>query len=210
MVGEGDSFFLMDFGLAVYHSRDAKRITVRGTALGTPAYMPPEQAAGDLAGIGPWSDQYSAGVVLFHLLTGQLPFCKPLPAILTEIVSEAPPCPSALRPDLGPEMDRIVLKSLEKDPRARYRDCHEFAEALRNWSDRYTASVLTGAVRPGHMPKAGSWRSWKVWTAVGVVLTAIVLTAGGYFLWGNRGTGRERSPASPTTRHGERHIWQGD
>ncbi|HKI36715.1 MAG TPA: protein kinase, partial [Gemmataceae bacterium] len=107
MIGEGDCLFLMDFGLAVCQDQDASRITTGGTALGTPSYMPPEQAQGELKKIGPASDQYSAAVVLFHMLTGQLPFRKPMPAILHEIIATPAPRPSSLRKGLGADMDRI-------------------------------------------------------------------------------------------------------
>ncbi len=213
MVGDGDSMFLMDFGLAVCQAQDATRSTSTGAVLGTPAYMPPEQAEGNRAKIGPWSDQYSVGIILFHLLTGQLPFRKPLPAILTDIISTPPPAPSTLRPDLGPEIDRIVLKALEKDPQNRYRDCHEFAEVLRDWSGRYTAAVITGDQRlTGSELTRGVRGSSKVWAAVvGALLTAGLLGTGGYLLLrGGPSKSGKGAAAPPSSRKGEKSTWQGD
>jgi hypothetical protein len=175
--------------------------------------MSPEQAAGELANVGPWSDQYSAGVVLFHLLTGQVPFRKGFPAILIEIGTALPPPPSSLRPDLGPEMDRIVLRALEKDPSLRFRDCREFADVLRDWCGRYTAAVIGGSRAPAPPPRtSGAGVSSKVWAAVvGALLTAILLGAGGFFLFRHRDTGPGLSPSAPaTTPKGQRKNWEGE
>jgi serine/threonine-protein kinase len=210
MVGDGDSLFLMDFGLAVCQARDTSRITTSGMALGTPAYMPPEQARGDLASIGPWSDQYGAGVVLFHLLTGQVPFRAPLPALLGEIVSSPAPAPSSLRPDLGAELDRIVLKALEKDPGARHQDCRTLAEHLREWSRGSGTSVSSGRRLRGPATGAGSW-SKAAAIAAWAVLAAAVLSTAAYFLWPNKGGPAGRPPAASSPQHkGERNIWEGD
>src|SRR5262249_39081226 len=73
MIDAGGRPQIMDFGLAKRVDRDST-MTVEGALLGTPAYMPPEQARGEIDKIGPQSDQYSLGVVLYELLTGQKPF----------------------------------------------------------------------------------------------------------------------------------------
>jgi len=212
MIGEGDCLFLMDFGLAVCQDQDASRITTGGTALGTPSYMPPEQAQGELKKIGPASDQYSAAVVLFHMLTGQLPFRKPMPAILHEIIATPAPRPSSLRKGLGADMDRIVLRALQKNPGARYADCHEFATALREWSGRYTATVTGGAVGlPDVAVATGSGRSSKLWgILLGALLTAGLLGVGAYFLFFKKpGTvATPSSAAPPSTR--KKGPWQDD
>jgi serine/threonine protein kinase len=235
MVGDGDSIFLMDFGLAVCHDQDTSRITTNGTTLGTPAFMPPEQAEGEIAKIGPHSDQYSAGIVLYYLLTGQVPFRKPMPAILVEISQAAPPTLSSLRPDLDPELDRIVLKALEKDPRRRYPDCRSFANALRDWSQRFgsvaiagrmpssvsggrdlrdllsAATIVPGSAAPTTaMPAAGPRVTSKLWAvAAGALLTATLLAAGAYFLLRDKGT--SHAPTAPTThRKGQRDVWEGE
>jgi serine/threonine protein kinase len=198
MIGEGDNLFLMDFGLAVCQEQDASRITTGGTALGTPSYMPPEQAQGDLKKIGPASDQYSAGVVLFQMLTGQLPFRKPMPMILHEVISAPPPRPSSIRGGLGSELDRLVLRALEKEPRNRYPDCHAFANDLREWSSRYTATITGGAqglADLGSVPGSGRWL--KVLGLIGgALLTAALLAVGAYFFFKTRGT--NASPPTPT------------
>jgi serine/threonine protein kinase len=204
MVGDGDALFLMDFGLAACTRRDDSRVTTEGSLLGTPAYMPPEQAEGNLAAVGPWSDQYSAGVVLFHLLTGEVPFRKPFPAILGEIVAAPPPRPSALRPDLDAEIDALVLKALAKFPDDRHRDCREFADLLRDWAHRRTAGS-SGAVPlpapPSPVPTPGPRLGPMIWAlALGGLLTAALLGTGAAIFW---------SKSTPTTHPaGESQKWR--
>lgn len=230
MVGDGDSVFLMDFGLAVCQNQDSSRITTNGTTLGTPAFMPPEQAEGDLARIGPHSDQYSAGIVLYYLLTGQVPFRKPMPAILGEIITASPSRPSAFRPGLDPVLDQLVLRALEKDPRARYPDCRAFAEVLRGWSQRSLAGGISQATplpsaargdmhnllnaatvgaSAGTVPAAGPRTSSKIWAVVGgVLLAGTLLAATGYFVLGSKG---KRATTAPTTiRKGDKSTWEGE
>ncbi|MGH7223533.1 MAG: serine/threonine-protein kinase [Gemmataceae bacterium] len=234
LVGDGDSLFLMDFGLAVCHDQDTSRITTNGTTLGTPAFMPPEQAEGEIAKIGPHSDQYSAGIVLYYLLTGQVPFRKPMPAILTEIATVPAPRPTSLRPDLDPELDRIVLKALEKNTQARYPDCRTFADALRDWSQHggsvavggraasatggrdlqnllHAATIgAAGSLVPAAAPTTGPRAASKLWAVVaGALVTATLLVAAGYFLL--RDKGASHAPKAPTThRKGQRDIWEGE
>src|SRR5437763_1383379 len=95
---------LMDFGLA-RPEQDGEHLTSDGVVLGTPSYMAPEQAAGQAERIGPWTDLYSVGVVLYQMLTGRLPFEGPPLTVLAKIVHEAPPPPRGLRPDLDPELE---------------------------------------------------------------------------------------------------------
>jgi serine/threonine protein kinase len=123
--------FLIDFGLAV--PQELLRLTQAGAVLGTPAYMAPEQARGDLERIGPASDLYSAGVVLYQLLTGRLPFEGPLPVMLYNTVHTPAPPPSTHRPSLDLALDAIVLRALAKKPEERYGSGEEFSAALRTW-----------------------------------------------------------------------------
>src|SRR5262249_23076625 len=84
---------LTDFGLA-RPTDDAERLTSDGAVVGTPAYMAPEQAAGQPDRVGPWTDLYSVGVLLYRMLTGRLPFEGPGLAVLAQIVNDRPPPPS--------------------------------------------------------------------------------------------------------------------
>lgn len=119
-------FKLMDFGTAV--SDDMTRATQTGMALGTPAYMAPEQIGGKL---NPASDQYSLGVVAFLLLTGQKPFEAADPmALAWAHVHTPPPTPSEFQPELTKETDVVLLRMLAKQPQRRYATIREATAAL--------------------------------------------------------------------------------
>ncbi len=99
MIKENRQPVVMDFGLAVsLETSDQSRVTLEGTLLGSPAYMSPEQVLGKVKEIGPTSDIYSLGVILFEMLTGRVPFQGTVQSILAQIVSEDPPRPTELRP----------------------------------------------------------------------------------------------------------------
>jgi predicted Ser/Thr protein kinase len=122
---------LTDFGLA--HPAGEEHLTVDGAVLGTPAYMAPEQASGESAGVGPHSDLYSLGVVLYQMLTGRLPFEGSVLAVRSRVRTEAPPPPSRFRPDLDPGLEAIVLRAMAHRPEERYADARTFADDLQRW-----------------------------------------------------------------------------
>ena len=99
--------------------------------MGTPAYMAPEQAAGDVAAIGPATDIYALGTILYELLTGRLPFEGTVFERIRHVIATPPRPPSALLLGLDPRLDHICLKALAKRPADRFASCQEFADALR-------------------------------------------------------------------------------
>jgi serine/threonine protein kinase len=158
---------LMDFGLAARLVDDA-RLTHDGTILGTPLYMAPESCSGTSGSALPASDQYSLGVVLYELLTGQTPFAGPIQAVLLLHQTQEPPAPRKLRRDLPRDLETIVLKTLEKDPRRRYPSCQELADDLR----RFLAGDPIHARRLGVVERV--WRGAKANPALAIVSLAFV------------------------------------
>jgi serine/threonine-protein kinase len=115
-----------DFGIARH---GASQMTEAGSIMGTAQYLSPEQARG--APVTAASDLYSAGVVLYEMLTGKVPFTGDSAIeIAMKHVNELPAPPSALRPEIPPELDQIVLRALAKDPADRYQTADEFIEDL--------------------------------------------------------------------------------
>ncbi|HYI15823.1 MAG TPA: protein kinase [Thermomicrobiales bacterium] len=117
-----------DFGLA--RMSDSTALTIEGQAMGTPAYMSPEQCQGiDLDGR---SDIYSLGVVLFEVATGAVPFVmKSLTDAIYKHVYVAPPSPRDVQPDLPEALNAIILRCLAKDPDERFATASQFADALQ-------------------------------------------------------------------------------
>jgi eukaryotic-like serine/threonine-protein kinase len=135
LLDEQGSLRLMDFGLAGWTREECTRLTQQGAIMGTPAYMAPEQALGDTAQVGPASDQYSAGVVLYELLTGRRPFGGDNAAsIMYQIIHTTAPPPSARRPGLDAGLDAICLRAMAKKPADRFGDGEAMAAALRAWA----------------------------------------------------------------------------
>ncbi|MFO0811149.1 MAG: serine/threonine-protein kinase [Gemmataceae bacterium] len=124
---------IMDFGLARRTDGNDPQLTVSGMLMGTPTYMPPEQINSDHTAVGPASDIYSLGVILYELLAGQPPFSGPLGTLMSQIMTEQPPPLSASRTDLSPALSAICSKALAKKPEDRFASMREFAEALRGF-----------------------------------------------------------------------------
>ena len=96
-------------------------ITMDGKVLGTPAYMSPEQAAGQSHLVDRRTDIYSLGVILFEMLTNERPFRGDQRVLIHQVIHDDPPRPRRLRPNLPCDIETICLKCLEKSPDRRYR-----------------------------------------------------------------------------------------
>jgi serine/threonine-protein kinase len=121
-----------DFGIA---RAGASEITQTGSIMGTARYLSPEQAQGD--SVGPSSDLYAIGILLYELLTGTVPFeGDSVVAIALRHLSEPPRPPSTLVSSISPNLDAIVLRALAKDPAHRFADADEFLAALAGERER--------------------------------------------------------------------------
>jgi serine/threonine-protein kinase len=151
---DDESLYLLDFGLAACRDVDSEQSTLDGTLLGTPAYMAPEQTQCVQNAVTHASDLYSAGVVLFQLLTGKVPFPATSVGVLTQIRTQQPPLPSSLRPGLDPALDALVLRALAKKPQDRFATGKAFADALEQWLLRARTRSSGTRYDPTHEPAA--------------------------------------------------------
>lgn len=140
---------VLDFGLAMFHDPDVSRLTRTGAVLGTPSYMSPEQVQG--AQIGPQSDLYTLGLVMYELFTGQRLFDgRTEYEIFHRQVNEPAPSLRDTRPDVPEEIDRLVLRLLEKRPEDRPADAAEVCRTLMPFTQG--AGFLPGTVAAGSDP----------------------------------------------------------
>jgi len=145
---------LLDFGLAL---RDEVEVTmtVDGQIIGTPAYMSPEQAAGQSHKVDPRSDVYSLGVVLYELLAGEIPFRGSKVMMIHQVLREEPRSPRRINDKIPRDQETICLKAMSKTPARRYASARDLADDLRRW----LAGEPIGAGPIG--PIARLVRSWR-------------------------------------------------
>ena len=131
---------------------DSPLLTMDGDVIGTPAYMPPEQARGDIAAVGPASDVYSLGAILYQLLAGHMPFVPPGANLnvygVLALTQQGPPTPLAkVAPEAPEELVAICEKVMAREPGERYADVQAMAEDLRAFMEgRVVKAHRTGAV----------------------------------------------------------------
>ncbi len=149
LLGVDGTLKISDFGL-VKQLEDESGQTMSGVILGTPCYMAPEQARGELRNIGPAADQYALGAILYELLTGRPPFQGMSTLDTLDMVRGKDPIPpSQLQPRMHPDIETICLKCLQKEPERRYADVLALAEDLRRFQagEPIVARPVSGAER---------------------------------------------------------------
>jgi tetratricopeptide (TPR) repeat protein len=166
---------IADFGLAKRLESDSSQ-TKSGTLMGTPSYMAPEQAAGKTKEVGPLSDLYALGAILYEMLTGRPPLVGTTVIETLDLVQKKEPLPpSKLQPGVPRDLETICLKCLQKEPDKRYASAHALAEDLAHFlaGEPIRARPVSGAERLWRWCK----RNPRVATLTGIA-AALLLTAG--------------------------------
>jgi serine/threonine protein kinase len=148
MVGDGDDIHLIDFGIAA--SSGARRLTFAhfSQSMGTPDYISPEQVRGKRGDAR--SDIYALGVMLYEMLTGVVPFSGPNPfAVMNDRLLNQPVPPRELEPSISPQLQEIVYRAMEREPKNRYASAREMAHDLRHQDEVGVAA----------RPDAERWRT---------------------------------------------------
>ncbi len=146
ILGDYGEVVVIDWGLAKQHDRsdvvtdpvDLRSVqpaeTVAGQILGTPAYMAPEQAAGDSDAVGPSADVYGLSAILYEILCGRPPFAGTSTIeVLEQVKCASPAPPSELVPGVPPALEQICLKGLQKSPSDRHASAEQLGQAVRTW-----------------------------------------------------------------------------
>jgi serine/threonine protein kinase len=190
----GDQAIVADFGIArAVEAAAGDRLTETGLAVGTPAYMSPEQALGG-TGLGATTDVYSLGCVVYEMLTGQPPYRGPTPrAVLAQHAAGALPALRTSHPELPVPLERVVQQALAKEPGERFQSATDLAGAL--------AEALTPEAAIAEARRVARRRWTRALIVAGLVA---LLSASGWWLRSVRGAHPIRKlavvPASNMTR----------
>lgn len=169
---------IIDFGLARLRGGDT-RLTSAGTTMGTASYMSPEQAQG--ADVDHRSDIWSLGVIIYQMISGQLPFKGDHQlGVLYAIVNKKPQPLTALRTGVPAELERIVNKTLAKDPSQRYQHTDDLIADLKKLKRETEPELIAGpkstVIEPAKRPA-------RVYLRAGIVFLAVIIAAAAYFIF---------------------------
>lgn len=143
LMKNGESPCVSDFGLALIDGHQESKLTHEGSILGTPAYMAPEQIQSDRGRIGPHSDVYALGVVLYEMLAGHTPFQGGPLVMLNQALNDRPQPLQKVRADVDPKLADYCLRMLEKDPERRPKSMQEVIDYLDRWLQQTSPDSLT-------------------------------------------------------------------
>ncbi len=201
--GNPDYVKLLDFGISKFRALETdgvKGLTQTGTVLGTPHYMSPEQARGE-QDLTPRSDIYAMGIILYQMLTGELPFDAPnYNALLIKILTEEPDPPNHLNPDIPEDLVQTIETAMARNPQDRFESCDDFRGHLIPFAPESssigrmsTASrtvirkALYSSKTPFEMTQSGieGQKSKKIPIIIGGAVAAIAaLVVGGILIFG--------------------------
>jgi len=205
LIDEHDQPRVTDFGLAKrltdpQLSTNDPQLTQTGQVLGSPSFIPPEQAAGQKDKFGPASDVYSLGAILYHCLTGRPPFmAETLTQTLRMVAEQEPVSPRLLNASVPRDLETICLKCLAKEPRRRY----ETAQALAEDLDRHLHDEPILARPASSGEKAWSWCRRKPALATACVLVLFVAVGAPIAAFK---INRERQQAEANERRAEKEV----
>ena len=182
MINHEGQAFLTDFGLAK-DLRETPTLTRTGAVVGTPAYMPPEQASGQKPTLDPTSDVYSLGAVLYHMITGQPPFVgrTGLETVLM-VMEQDPPSPRSLTRGLDRDLEMIILRCLQKPPDLRYASASALEQDLNAYlnneeiaarSGRFSQIISQVFRETHHFGILENWGLLWMWHSVGLLIVCV-------------------------------------
>lgn len=178
---------LMDFGLALQPAANDARLTQPGDRIGSPAYMAPEQLSESVGEVGPHTDIYGLGVILYETLTGRVPFQGNLHRTISQVLHDDPPPVSSARPDIPAELEQLCMRMLAKAPGVRP-SLHEVEQAFAaNPSPQWQSPPS---------PAATSKRWSPLWT---IGLTALALLLMGWLGLTGADSQSDPQPAQPSS-----------
>jgi WD40 repeat protein/tRNA A-37 threonylcarbamoyl transferase component Bud32 len=196
LLAEGGTLKITDFGLAKKLGAAAQ--TATGAVMGTPSYMAPEQASGNMRAVGPAADVYALGAILYDCLTGRPPFlaATPLDTVL-QVMRDEPVPPRQLQRGVPRDLETICLKCLRKEPAQRYPTATALAADLHC----FLAGKPIMARPVGALERAGKWvRRRPAVAALSAAVVLAVLLGFAAMAWGWRSTARANQEL-------ERHLY---
>jgi serine/threonine protein kinase len=196
MIDQEGSVRIMDFGIA--RILNTRGVTTAGTMVGTPEYMAPEQASGKR--VDRRSDIYALGIILYEMVTGQVPFHGETALATAWKHKHEPPCrPEALNDQVFPALSRIIMKCMEKRPEKRYQDVHELKTDLEALHIILPKTDRIIPEKKSSMEKIRTLLTSRNFRLPAAAAGILIASAAAWFLFLKPGDGREQPPVNART-----------